>query len=68
MEELKNCPFCGGKGMWVGISLSNWCVWCEDCLSEVRQKGYSPGFKTKKQAIKAWNTRTAPEPEKGGKG
>lgn len=48
MNELKPCPFCGGKahimrgGHWIA---------CEDCQSE---SGY---YSTKEEAIEAWNRR-----------
>lgn len=48
MNELRPCPFCGGKahimrgGHWIA---------CEDCQSE---SGYCS---TKEEAIEAWNRR-----------
>ena len=48
MNELKKCPFCGGKAMFSGGN--SWIV-CEDCLAE------SGFFDYKHDAIKAWNNR-----------
>lgn len=48
-EELKSCPFCGGKAILreqQGISE----VWCEKC-------GVSSGLRPYDNAIKRWNTR-----------
>ena len=52
MEELKACPFCGGRAI-----LGMFTIWCENCAVETQQNT----DKTKKEIIKAWNTRPQPE-------
>lgn len=69
MSKLKPCPFCGGEaeyytyeqehnlydsntlGFLETYETTEHCVGCEECLAMVGP------FVTKKQAIKAWNTR-----------
>lgn len=51
MDELKPCPFCGGREITIkGGKYLRWCK-CEGCnaKSEARAK--------KREAIEAWNTR-----------
>lgn len=73
MPELKPCPFCGGEadyytyeqehdlydsntlGFLETYETTEHCVGCEECLAMVGP------FVTKKQAIKAWNTRAYEE-------
>ena len=70
-EELKNCPFCGGK---VKVDLNTWtsrplytvCCGTDDC------HGNDAGYDTKSEAIAAWNRRAdgwhgAEEETTGGK-
>lgn len=48
-EELKPCPFCGGKAR--AHDTIQWSlVSCDECSAEIR--GY-----TKDEAIEAWNRR-----------
>lgn len=56
MDELKPCPFCGGKaerGHYDGI------VWIECTECEASTKGIDTGL-FYEQAIAAWNRRTEP--------
>jgi len=55
IEKLKPCPFCGSNNIQANETddLFDWVISCENCGS---------GFiyiKTKEEAIKAWNTRSA---------
>lgn len=50
-EELKPCPFCGGKAEIFGHTAS-WGAMCTKCGSCNRQ-----GSKTEAEAIKKWNNR-----------
>lgn len=54
MEELKRCPFCGGKAETVGGKTEEEVAWvyCKQCYAE------SGTYKTKALAIQAWNRRT----------
>lgn len=64
-EELKPCPFCGGKNMRIWNTSTPW-VSCDDCLANT---AYG---ETKEEAIEQWNRRanklegqpTAYDPEK----
>ena len=49
-EELKPCPFCGGKNMRIWNTSTPW-VSCDDCLANT---AYGT---TKEEAIKIWNRR-----------
>lgn len=56
MEELKTCPFCGGKGSlqnhkFIGCA-DTYGVVCLDCGAETKQF-----YKNKEKAIKTWNYR-----------
>lgn len=51
MEELRKCPFCGGKARVVRASEAYW-VRCFDCGAEVVICDSEP------EAIAAWNRRT----------
>ena len=51
MEELKPCPFCGGKAT-AYICGRIFVVECESCGTS------SDGFDSKKEAVEAWNRRT----------
>lgn len=60
MSVLKPCPFCGCEAYiqehkFVGYT-STFGVVCLDCCAETRQF-----YRTKEQAIAAWNRRTQPE-------
>lgn len=62
MNELKNCPFCGGEAelfetheKQFGIIHSNTNYLCPISDSESFQGGWT--YDTKDEAIKAWNTR-----------
>ena len=46
-EELKPCPFCGGKN----LELLTWNVRCTDCHT------WGPADFSDEQAIKLWNKR-----------
>lgn len=49
-EELKPCPFCGGKNMRIWNTSTPW-VSCDDCLANT---AYG---ETKEEAIEQWNRR-----------
>lgn len=55
---LLPCPFCGGKEEVTNLQDYNgnegWSVSCENCFVEI------DGYKTKKEAINAWNCRIEP--------
>lgn len=73
-EELKPCPFCGGKAKVKAtkkehIGFTIWCA-CESCECGARTVGFCPDTnredntlenieRCKKKAIKAWNRRTS---------
>lgn len=73
-DELKPCPFCGGKANLVSDYSSEqdetrWNVWheCEGCEGESAGYGSSyhpwfdtPWYKTKAEALHAWNRRVVP--------
>lgn len=55
-EELKSCPFCGGKAE-VNLFLGNYCVTCTNCMGAIfPDKGM-----TEEEATKAWNRRVSDE-------
>lgn len=69
-EELKNCPFCGGKAELKRSSLT--CTFydvyidCFDCKSSsprfsVDEYDDKTKIKAKEDAMKAWNTRAKDE-------
>lgn len=56
MEELKPCPFCGGKAAiqthkFFGLQ-NTYGVVCLDCYAQTRQF-----YDTEEEAAKAWNRR-----------
>lgn len=51
-EELKKCPFCGGKAEMFNYSEGEWLVHCTVCNGMVEK-----WRKTKKEAIDQWNRR-----------
>lgn len=74
MEELKPCPFCGGKGKIKAaskerIGFTIWCE-CENCYAQAG--GYCPNMEKedttiesidscRKKAVEAWNRRVNEE-------
>ena len=70
MEELKKCPFCGGKA---NVKMEHkhsigWTIWCACNECHAKTSGYCPDLSKehraldnidncKKLAIKAWNRR-----------
>ena len=50
MNEIKPCPFCGGKSR-VHLYLGKWYARCNKC------KSYSAPYDTEEQAREAWNRR-----------
>lgn len=50
-EELKPCPFCGGKA-WIGISIELCQIQCESCGAKIKGK-------YKDRLIEAWNKRAS---------
>lgn len=67
MAELKPCPFCGGEaGIGYGrtedggdiVSITVLCAECHIGIFRYNEKPNEyDGFKSEKQAIKAWNRR-----------
>ena len=60
MEELKPCPFCGGKAEVIQERvLGLYAVWCKDCKCQtIYQFDFGEGLEVSKQkAIKVWNRR-----------
>ena len=57
MNEIKNCPFCGGKSR-VQLYLGKWCARCNKC------KSYSAPYDTEEQAREAWNRRVRDETDR----
>lgn len=62
-EELKPCPFCGGKAKYLDSSneyedYHEVCCKDKTCTYSLTERG------TKEAAYAAWNTRTAPQNEK----
>lgn len=54
-EELKECPFCGGKAIVFMDAKTKWCIMCKECPATL---GYhSQDNLSGTEAIKAWNTR-----------
>ena len=54
MDELKPCPFCGGKDS--GILTTSYdgywfAVFCENCMAQTRK------CRQEKDAVEAWNRR-----------
>lgn len=57
-EELKPCPFCGGKALCDTDIKGFWFVACPDDYCNMRVSTYHYG--SKQEAIVAWNTRYSP--------
>ena len=58
MEELKKCPFCGGKAKMnknSHINPKRYFIKCWSC--EITMPSVGNGFNSKKEAIEAWNRR-----------
>ena len=57
MEELKKCPFCGGEAhvRYIAVMESPYYPECMDEHCIAGDTGI--GFKSEKEAIKAWNRR-----------
>lgn len=55
-EELKTCPFCGGKAEMLNYSENEWLVRCTDCDGMVER-----WRETEEEAIEQWNRRTKNE-------
>ena len=53
MNELLNCPFCGGEAEMLNYSPTEWLVHCIECDGMVEN-----WRKTKQEAIEQWNRRT----------
>lgn len=53
MEDLKSCPFCGGKADIIGGKTEDEVAWvvCKQCYAE------SATHYSKEEAAKAWNRR-----------
>lgn len=61
MTELKSCPFCGSKYLYIDDENRHenpnfaWEVYCSHCKAEMI------GFRTRVAAVEAWNTRVGDE-------
>ena len=55
-EELKPCPFCGGKAY---IAIYDYAVIavCDQCCAQTAEVRISPHYAAKDEAIKQWNRR-----------
>ena len=51
MNELKPCPFCGGKAQIMDTGYPHW-IYCEKCGAQVHG-----GTNYEKYSIKAWDRR-----------
>jgi Lar family restriction alleviation protein len=60
-EDLKPCPFCGGKAKF-GYFNSKWYVKCEKCDMELPHLYYE-----KEEATSKWNRRNYPEKQDSSK-
>jgi len=63
MSELKACPFCGSKKVWLReftytMGAKDWNGECERCYAR------TPNTISRAKAIEAWNTRAEPEPSR----
>lgn len=69
MDELKPCPFCGGKARLLVVIEEGVCVKCVECGAQTPWLNDAPlglitGWKTcvgetaHEQAVKLWNRRT----------
>lgn len=57
-EELKPCPFCGGKAELVRTQNFLYHIKCKKCRATVGEIKKPPSdFRTKLEVIEAWNTR-----------
>lgn len=56
VEELKPCPFCGGRARFE-CNLHGWSVLCGEGLGECQVDVQTKYFTTAKSALAAWNTR-----------
>ena len=57
-DQLKPCPFCGGKAIVRHSSLLRWCnEWAVECLvcSTIQGHEYKS---TAEEAVSMWNTRS----------
>jgi hypothetical protein len=62
MSELKKCPFCGGEACTCYNATEKYwkvtCLWCGIAVvPQYPDVKTMPSFKTKEEAINAWNTR-----------
>lgn len=56
MQELKPCPFCGGKAKY-NLFCGNVCITCTECMGGV----FPTRGNTKEQAAEDWNRRANDE-------
>ena len=65
MDELKPCPFCGGKAELVNYGLTGKLkvVQCSDCGARTRIQAnvFDPDIKRGESIIEAWNRRVSDE-------
>ena len=55
-EELKPCPFCGGKAELIDVGRYEWFIKCRrGCVEQTHV------YKAKSSAVKAWNRRKSTE-------
>lgn len=67
VEDLKPCPFCGGKATAYSDNFKKICVMCDNCGAMVGVSlecgtplvnGWTAVFESKEKAFFAWNNRT----------
>lgn len=65
MPDLKPCPFCGGPGLLIELSISTRCIQCHACQARTAtykdwikyENGKYVGEWATEEAVKAWNER-----------
>ena len=62
VNDLKSCPFCGGKAMLyvssgAGLYISKSYVYCKECRAASRTFASYNTVESKASAMKAWNRR-----------
>ena len=54
MEELKSCPFCGGKAIIkAGKKEYGFTIWCECSECNAKTEGYCPDMKNESKVVES---------------